>query len=203
MSAHAEFELNYLRLRANYLPWEARADLFNAEQPLLQDVLRRRAGASHFGEGCFISLAAHVYTDALSLGANSYIAAGAIVRGRVMIGDHASVNAYAHLAGDITLGDHVMIAGSASIYGFNHGSARTDIPMHRQPNPSLGVVIEDDVWVGANALILDGVRIGAHSIVAGGAVVTKSVPPYSIVGGNPARLIRDRRARETDLGLAS
>lgn len=57
-------------------------------------------------------------------------------------------------------------------------------------------MIEDDVWIGANAVIVDGVTIGAHSIVAGGAVVTKDVAPYSIVGGSPAKLIKDRRRRK-------
>jgi len=54
------------------------------------------------------------------------------------------------------------------------------------------IVIEDDVWIGANATILKGVRISRGSIVGSGAVVTKDVPPYSIVGGNPAKIIRSR-----------
>ncbi|HCJ6120959.1 TPA: hypothetical protein NU536_004190 [Escherichia coli] len=56
-----------------------------------------------------------------------------------------------------------------------------------------GVTLGNDVWVGANAIILDGVNIGNHSIVAAGAVVTKSFPPYSILAGNPAKRVRDRR----------
>lgn len=55
-----------------------------------------------------------------------------------------------------------------------------------------GVVIEDDVWVGTRAIILAGVTIGRGAVVAAGAVVTKSVPPYAIVGGNPARILRMR-----------
>lgn len=64
------------------------------------------------------------------------------------------------------------------------------------PNTDLPVVIEDDVWCGANVTILKGVTIGHGSIVAAGAVVTKSFPPYSIVGGVPAKLIRKRFSQD-------
>jgi hypothetical protein len=90
------------------------------------------------------------------------------------------------------MGDGVRIASHASIYGFNHGYADVTLPVYRQPLTTVGVTIGDDVWIGAGAVIVDGVRIGSHSIVAAGAVVTKDVPAYSIVGGNPARVIRDR-----------
>ena len=66
-------------------------------------------------------------------------------------------------------------------------------------NEDLGVVIEDDVWVGARAVILRGVRVGRGAIVAAGAVVTKSVPPYAIVAGNPARVLKFRWNPETIL----
>lgn len=61
-----------------------------------------------------------------------------------------------------------------------------------QPVTRQEIVVEDDVWVGANAVIIGGVRIGSHSIVGAGAVVTRDVEPYSVVGGVPARLIRRR-----------
>ena len=62
----------------------------------------------------------------------------------------------------------------------------------KRPEDDLGVVIEDDVWVGTRAIILHGTTIGRGAIVAAGSVVTKSVPPYAIVGGNPARILRFR-----------
>jgi acetyltransferase-like isoleucine patch superfamily enzyme len=62
----------------------------------------------------------------------------------------------------------------------------------KRPEDDLGVIIEDDVWVGTRAIILHGVHIGRGAVVAAGAVVTKDVPPYAIVGGVPARIIRYR-----------
>ena len=87
----------------------------------------------------------------------------------------------------VTIGRGCRIASLASIYGFNHGTERSDVPIMYQPATSKGVVLQDDVWVGANAVILDGVEIGAHCVVAAGAVVTQSFPAYKVIGGNPAR----------------
>ncbi|WP_298967620.1 acyltransferase [uncultured Methylobacterium sp.] len=188
----SDFELHYLYRRANLLPWEERLLDIGPSQQTIRAVLTRRSGARHFGENSFVSPEAHVYTEIFSIGNYSSVAAGAIVRGRVIIGDNSSINAAAHVAGDIVIGSHVMIGGMVSIYGFNHGHARLDVPMNLQGHTTQGIAIEDDVWIGANAVIVDGVRIGAHSIVAGGAVVTKDVPPYSVVGGNPARIVKDR-----------
>jgi galactoside O-acetyltransferase len=73
-----------------------------------------------------------------------------------------------------------------------HRFDRTDVPIHGQGVTSRGVVIEDNVWIGMNVSILDGVRIGNGSIVGAGAVVTKDVPANAIVVGNPARVLRFR-----------
>ncbi len=74
----------------------------------------------------------------------------------------------------------------------NHGHDRTDIPMTRQGYNNAPIVIEDDVWIGFRAVVLAGVTIGRGSIVGSGAVVTKDVAPYSVVGGVPARVIKSR-----------
>jgi len=79
------------------------------------------------------------------------------------------------------------------IYTSNHRFDRTDIPMIDQGNTEpKAVVIEDDVWIAARAIILPGVRIGKGAVIAAGAVVTKDVPPYTVVGGIPARKIKSR-----------
>jgi acetyltransferase-like isoleucine patch superfamily enzyme len=70
--------------------------------------------------------------------------------------------------------------------------AGVDIPMKEQGVTQKGVVIEDDCWIAANSVILDGVRIGRGSVVAAGAVVSRDVPPFSIVAGVPARVIKNR-----------
>jgi acetyltransferase-like isoleucine patch superfamily enzyme len=96
----------------------------------------------------------------------------------------------------IVIGNHVMFGPEVVVIGGGHNSTVVGRPMkavhEKTGNEDLGVVIEDDVWVGARALILRGVRIGRGAIVGAGAVVTKSVPPYAIVAGSPARVVRFR-----------
>ena len=103
----------------------------------------------------------------------------------------------------IRIGNKVMFGPEVTIRGGNHrtdliGRFMTDIqPDEKRASDDQGVIIEDDVWVGTRAIILHGVTIGRGVIVAAGAVVTKSVPPYAIVGGIPARIIRFRWNIET------
>lgn len=96
----------------------------------------------------------------------------------------------------ITIGCDVMIAQAVTIRDTDHGFAETDRPMASQGIVIMPVVIEDDVWIGHGASILKGVRVGRGSIVAAGAVVIKDVPPYSIVGGVPAKVIGSRIKQE-------
>lgn len=180
----------------DYMPWIGLSE----QERLQQDRHQQQLAADYpctFGEACFVSPQAIVLPDQLALGDRSYIAGGAIVRStRLITGSDCSMNSYSVLSGDITMGNGVRIASHASLYGFNHGYAVTDVPVFRQPLTVKGIVIGDDVWIGANAVILDGVRIGSHSIVAAGAIVTRDVPAYGIVAGNPAKLIRSRLAGE-------
>lgn len=176
----------------DYMPW-MKAD---AEQRKEQADYQRHMKETYdcsFGEDCFVSREAFVAPERLEMGARSYIAGGALVRSaRLSMGSDCSLNSYAVVSGSVTMGDGVRIASHASLYGFNHGFAEVDRPIYHQPHTSKGIVIGDDVWIGANAVLLDGVTVGSHSIVAAGAVVTRDVPPYAIVGGNPAKLIRSR-----------
>uniref|UniRef100_UPI00313FFBA6 DapH/DapD/GlmU-related protein n=1 Tax=uncultured Nitrospira sp. TaxID=157176 RepID=UPI00313FFBA6 len=92
------------------------------------------------------------------------------------------------------IGDDVMMGPRVTIYGRDHCFDSIDVSMMDQGMGKYErIVIEDDVWIGANAIILKGVRIGKGTIVGAGAVVTKEVPPYSVVVGNPARVVRTRR----------
>ena len=112
--------------------------------------------------------------------------------GKVSIGKGCQINENVFIQG-ARIGDHVMIAPNCSILTKNHNYGRTDVPMSLQgETPEEMGYIEDDVWLGRSAIILPGVRIGKGSIIAAGAVVTKSVEPYSIVGGVPAKLIKKR-----------
>lgn len=102
----------------------------------------------------------------------------------------------------IVIGNHVMFGPEVTIRGGNHridivGRNMIDVGENeKRPEDDPGVVIEDDVWIGTRAVILAGITIGRGAVVGAGAVVTKSVPPYSIVGGNPARFIRMRFSPE-------
>lgn len=190
-------QLSASRKALDYMPWIGPSAQERQEQILYQQQLAAVYPCT-FGESCYVSPLAVVLPDELQMGDRSYIAGGAVVRSaRLVMGSDCSLNSYSVLSGDITMGNGVRVASHASMYGFNHGFASTDIPVFRQPLTVKGIIIGDDVWIGANAVILDGVQIGSHSIVAAGAVVTRDVPAYSIVGGNPARLIRSRLCGDT------
>jgi acetyltransferase-like isoleucine patch superfamily enzyme len=152
------------------------------------------------GERTFLSPLAAVFDVDLSIGDDSYIAAHAYVTGQVRLGDHTTVNPFAVVRGTVTTGDGVRIGAHACMLGFNH-SADPALPVYQQPVVSKGIAVGDDVWIGSNAVILDGVTIGEHSIIGAGAVVTKDVPPWSVMGGNPARRLRDRRRARASGGL--
>jgi len=93
----------------------------------------------------------------------------------------------------ITLGNNVLVAAGVRMITRKHGFADPGVPMSEQGYTHAPITIEDDVWIGFQALILPGVTIGRGSIIGANAVVTKDVAPYSIMGGVPARLIRRRR----------
>nr|WP_243753147.1 acyltransferase [Paenarthrobacter sp. MSM-2-10-13] len=135
---------------------------------------------------------ANVDPDTFSIGADSFIAAYAYITGAITLGDDCTVNAFSVVRGNVTMGDGVRIGAHTSILGFNHSMDASE-PVFKQPLTSQGITIGDDVWIGSNVVVLDGVTVGSHAVLAAGAVVTKDVPEWLIVGGNPARRIRDRR----------
>lgn len=135
---------------------------------------------------------------AVTLGDGAVVRAGAMLLpsgGFIRLGRLSSINHYAVLNGQggVTIGDKVMIAAFASLFAANHNFDDVDVPIQEQGlNTRGGIVIEDDVWIGTHAVILDGVTIGTGSVVGAGAVVTRTVPPFSVVAGVPARVIRQR-----------
>jgi acetyltransferase-like isoleucine patch superfamily enzyme len=93
--------------------------------------------------------------------------------------------------GGITIGDRVYTAPLVQILAVNHVFDDPTRPMIEQGITAEGIVIEDDVWIGAGAIITDGVRVGRGAVVAAGAVVTQDAPPHTVVGGVPARVLRE------------
>ncbi|MDP3392435.1 DapH/DapD/GlmU-related protein [Sediminibacterium sp.] len=123
----------------------------------------------------------------------SNIYGGAIGAG-LKVGDHSNIGPYSYIgcSGKITIGNNVMISPRVSIYAENHVFDEANIPMKEQGVTQSAVTIEDDCWIAANSIILAGVTIGKGSVIAAGSVVTKSVPPYSVVAGVPAKVIKQR-----------
>lgn len=115
--------------------------------------------------------------------------------GAVSIGHDTRVGISSVIIGPVQVGNHVIIAQHVIMSGLNHSYEDVTQPIHQQPVSTQPICIEDECWIGANVVITAGVRIGKHSVVGGGSVVTKDVPPYSVVVGNPARIIRQYDAR--------
>lgn len=105
------------------------------------------------------------------------------------LGDNSQLNPNVTVYGKVVIGKNVLVAPGVVIAGGNHRFEQVDLPIILQGGVAEGVIIGDDVWIGANSVITDGVSIGAGVVVAAGAVVTKDVLPFTIVGGVPARSI--------------
>lgn len=109
------------------------------------------------------------------------------------IGDRSGVGVNCRLSGHIVIGNDVMMGPNCIMRTYSHAHDRIDIPMDQQGfEPERVMHIGDDVWIGTNVIILPGVNIGSHCIIGAGAVVTRDVPDYAIVGGVPAKVIRYR-----------
>lgn len=138
----------------------------------------------------------HPRRAAIRMGETCEVAPGAIVQGAVTFGDRCSVQTgsivIGSAEGQITFGNDVRMAPFGQIIAGNHDISNPEGPIGRvigQP-----VTIGDNVWIGGRVIITAGVTVGRNAVLAAGAVVTKDVPPYAIVGGVPAKFIRDRRS---------
>ena len=129
----------------------------------------------------------------ITLGKKSVIEDYTIINngmGDIFIRDYTHVTSRVKLVGPVTLGNYVTIGSGAQITGLTHNYLDVTRPIAKQGVTPNRTVVEDDVWIGGNSCINQGITIGTHSIIASGSVVTKNVPPYSVVGGNPARILR-------------
>jgi acetyltransferase-like isoleucine patch superfamily enzyme len=133
----------------------------------------------------------------ISIGARTFIDRGVIIRpmgGSIEIGDDCYLNAYTVLygGGGLIIRNNVLIAAHTVIVPSNHVYEDALMPINQQGLILKGIVIEDDVWIGAGAKILDGVFLQRGTVVGAGAVVTKTTEPYSVVVGVPAKKINSR-----------
>lgn len=163
----------------------------------------------HVDLGKSVTLHDHVVIDALSIkgiqiGDNvnigSYtkiIASGTIKKLGIgmTIGENSGIGDFSFLgaAGGIEIGNNVIMGQNVRFHSENHLFTRTDIPIREQGVTNIGIVIEDDCWIGAGAVFLDGVRVGRGSVIGANSLVNRSVPAYSVAVGSPVRILKNRR----------
>lgn len=129
-----------------------------------------------------------------TLGKDVNIERNAFFTPGLTVGDNSGVGVNSEVYGPVTIGENVMMGPEVVIYTSSHEFSRTDIPIMEQGStPAEPVMIGDDCWIGRRAMIMPGVRIGNGCVIGAGAVVTKDIPPYSVAGGVPARVLRSRK----------
>ena len=119
----------------------------------------------------------------------------------IKIGNYVGMGEFAYIGGGggVEIGDDCIIGQYFSVHPENHHFSKTDIEIRRQGVSRKGITIGKDCWIGSKVTVLDGVRLGDHCVIAAGSVVTQSFPPYSIIAGVPAKMIKTRRADISDI----
>ncbi len=126
-------------------------------------------------------------------GKNVNIERNAVFTPELSIGDNSGIGINCEVYGPLTIGNDVMMGPEVVIYTSGHKHDRTDIKMIEQGRTEAApVTIGSDVWIGRRTMIMPGVTIGSGVVIAAGAVVTKDVPDYAVVGGVPARVLKSR-----------
>ncbi len=110
--------------------------------------------------------------------------------GDVIIGDRTKIGLSNTIIGPVNIGNDVSLAQNITISGLNHNYEDVTKPINKQGVTTSPIVIKDEVWLGSNVVVVSGVTIGKHAIVAAGSAVTKDVPEYTVVAGNPSRVIK-------------
>lgn len=163
----------------------------------------RFADHIRLGHGAYLDQGVylHAMPGGIDIGANSIVMHGAVLHvynfrniahAGIRIGRDSLVGEYSVIRGQggVQIGDRVYTSPFTQIIAVNHVFDDPERPFVEQGITAAGIVIEDDVWLGAGAIITDGVRVGRGAVVAAGAVVTQDVPPHTVVGGVPARVLK-------------
>jgi maltose O-acetyltransferase len=125
-------------------------------------------------------------------GLNLRVKSGAEISPNCTVGNNSELGTRCLIQGNVIIGDDVIMGPDVKIYSKNHKFDRIDMPIKNQGEDCSSTSIGNDVWIGANVLIMAGVKIGNHSVIAAGSVVTKDVSAYSVYGGIPAKFIKKR-----------
>ncbi len=198
--------------RLSWMPWlyerlkpRYRLSAQGWQHEVQQELMRLET--VRIGPDCFIAPEAHIFAEPgrdIEIGEACWIAAEAFLHGPITLKARVSINPRVHLDGGATgieIGEGSRLAAGVKAFAFDHGLS-PHLPVRTQRVRSQGIRLGEDVWVGAGAGITDGVCIGTGAVVAMGAVVTKNVAPFAVVGGVPARVLGDRRTwRESTTSL--
>jgi acetyltransferase-like isoleucine patch superfamily enzyme len=168
------------------------------------NVRLRYASNIRLGHGVYLDQGTYLHAcpNGIEIGADSIVMHGAVLHvynfrdmphSGIRIGRNSLIGEYTVIRGQggVTIGDRVYTSPFTQIIAVNHIFDDPKRPFVDQGITAEGIVIEDDVWLGAGAVITDGVRVGQGAVVAAGAVVTKDVPPHTVVAGVPARVIKE------------
>lgn len=167
------------------------------------NVRLRFADNIKLGHGVYLDQGSYLHAtpQGIEIGPGTIVMHGAVLhvynfrnlpQSHIKIGRDSLVGEYSVIRGQggVDIGDRVYTSPFTQIIAVNHVFDDPNVPFVDQGITANGIVIEDDVWLGAGAVITDGVRIGKGAVVAAGAVVTKDVPPHTVVGGVPAKIIK-------------
>lgn len=118
--------------------------------------------------------------------------------GPIEIGSNTRIGIGNTLIGPVEVANDVRLAQNVVLSGLNHNYEDISKPIHAQGVSTAKITVKESTWIGSNSVIVAGVTVGKHCIVAGGSVVTKDVPDYSVVGGNPARILKQYNAESNE-----
>lgn len=128
-----------------------------------------------------------------SCGINLRIETNVLLSPFTEIGDNVEINENVRIRQNVKIGNNVLIAPGVQLITINHNYSDASIPIKNQGEMKGKIEIKDDVWLGTNVIVLPNIKIGKGSIVGAGSIVTKDVPEFTIVAGNPARIIKYRQ----------
>ena len=153
------------------------------------------------GDNCFISPDAYLFAEPnreIIIGDGSFIAADCVLHGPITLGEKVALNHHCTLDGGrmgIKISANSRLAAYCHLYAFNHGM-KLDSTIHAQAVNSQGIFIGEDVWLGANVGVVDGVKIHDYAVIGMDSTVTRDVDAYAIMAGSPAKKIGDRRDKK-------
>jgi acetyltransferase-like isoleucine patch superfamily enzyme len=167
------------------------------------NVVLRHPGKIRIGDdvaiddGCVLD-AKGVANQGIRIGSRVFIGRNTLLAckdGDIVLEDgvNISYNCVVFSASSVRIGGETLLAAYCYVVGGGHDFDRVDVPVVQQPRPSKGIEIGPGGWLGAGAIVLDGVSVGAHAVIGAHAVVASDVPPFAVAAGAPARVLRDRR----------